>query len=210
MKNEIMVKSFLLLDQVCEKNRGRRMVETIDLVDYEKTHAKFVHSWVLKLNDNASSALQIAALFHDVDRIIHPDLAYGFKGSRASKEYYQYKKDHATRSAEFICPQLENIGLHPQEIKEVTFLITHHDDTGEEVTALKNKKLNIIVAADSLAFFDSVAQKILNSEGKDRVRDKMYFMIEKMPIFARKILKKITLTNPILEEIKKEILNKLP
>ena len=38
------------------------------LLKSDPLHSKATHEWVLKLDTDASEALQIAALFHDIDR----------------------------------------------------------------------------------------------------------------------------------------------
>ncbi len=209
MSDELILKKCLdLLDEVCDKNRYRDD-EIMQGIEGEMEHAETVFEWVKKLLKNSSFELQIAALFHDIDRVVTPGVGGGFKGDRKSKEYEQHKKAHAKRSAEYIIPLLKTNGIDARVLKRVKFLILHHDDTGKEVESFKDIDLNTLVAADSLAFFTSIAPKLYKAEGEERLRDKVSFMIEKMPSFARNLLASQRLENPIFDRIKNEVILKL-
>ncbi len=162
-----------------------------------------------KLVRNPSQELQLAAIFHDIDRVVTPGVGGGFKGDRKSIAYENYKKSHARRSAGYIIPLLTKEGISTKSLKRVAFLISHHDDTGNEVEELNDKELNILVAADSLSFFSSIAPKLYEKEGEARLKDKVRFMIEKMPKFARELLASQTLENTLFDKIKNEILAEL-
>ena len=197
-----------LLNKACEENRHRE-AEIMQGIDGEKEHAECVLSWVEKLSPNPSPALKIAALFHDIDRIVTPHLGGGFKGDRRSKEYYEHKKAHAKRSADYVCPKLLTCGVNPQIVERIGFLISHHDDIGEEVNELNDDELNILVAADSFAFFTSIAPELYQKEGEDRLRDKIRFMVEKMPSFAKDLLASHKVENKFFDRIKNEIIAEL-
>lgn len=197
-----------LLVSACETNRYRDQ-EIMQEVDGEKAHAKDVLSWTEKLGYPASTALKVAALFHDIDRVVNLGVGGGFKGDRTSQAYLDHKKAHAKRSAEYISQKLSENSLNKVLITRVSFLISHHDDTGEEVRRLNDPDLNILVAADSFSFFTTVAPKLYAAEGDERLRDKIRFMIEKMPAFAVKLLASQKLENPIFERLKNEVIEEL-
>jgi hypothetical protein len=194
-----------LLNKACEENRHRD-AEIMQGVDGEKEHAKIVLFWVEKLTENPSMALKIAGLFHDIDRVVTPGVGGGFKGDRGSKEYQGHKKDHAKRSANYICPKLMQNGFDQRLIERVRFLILHHDDIGSEIEALNDNDLSVLVAADSMAFFTSIAPRLYKAEGEERLKDKIRFVIEKMPNFARELLSSQRLENNIFERLKNEVL----
>ena len=62
------------------------------------------------------------------------------------------------------------------------------------------------MAADSLAFFSSVGPRLYELEGKDRLRDKIRFMVEKMPKFARTLLSSERFENEVFNRLKDEVL----
>lgn len=203
--NNLLLLSYKLLDEACEENRHRD-AEIMQGIDGEKEHAKAVLLWVEKLTENPPIELKISALFHDVDRIVTPGVGGGFKGDRKSKEYEQHKKAHAKRSADYIYLKLIQNRVSNQLAETVKFLILHHDDTGSEIEALSNKELNILVSADSLAFFNSIAPKLYKAEGEQRLKDKIRFMVDKMPVFARNMLASQQLENEVFNRIKDEII----
>lgn len=178
-------------------------------IDGEKAHVKDVLRWIEKLAENPSLALKLAALFHDIDRVVTPDVGGGFKGDRKSQGYLEYKKAHARRSADYICPRLLKRGVDQQVVERVRFLIIHHDDTGSEVESLQDNELDYLVAADSLAFFTTAAPKFYEWEGEKRLKDKIRFMIEKMPTFAKKLLLSQKIGNELFDRLKDEILGEL-
>lgn len=208
MKENVVDRSISLLDQICEENRHRE-AEIMQGIDGEKKHALAVLSWVRKINPNPSPELEVASLFHDVDRIVTPSVGGGFKGERNSQEYEEHKKAHARRSAAYITPLLAQEGLPQESVDKVRFLITHHDDTGKEVESFNDPDLNTLVAADSFAFFTSIAPKLYMAEGEERLKDKVKFMVEKMPQFARNMLEEQKLENDVFERVKNQILSEL-
>ncbi len=194
----------VIITQACEENRPRDS-EIMQGVDGEKAHAADVAHWVKKLTKNPSVALQISALLHDIDRVVNPEVGGGFKGSRKSKSYLEHKKAHAKRSADFACTKLFEHGVDEENTERVRFLISHHDDTGEEIEKIQDKELDVLVGADSLAFFTSIAPRLYEKEGERRIKDKIEFMIEKMPSKVRQILIAQKLENSVFDRLKKEV-----
>jgi hypothetical protein len=195
-----------IFDQVCEDNRYRDE-EIMRYVDGEKRHAKEVLVWVEKLDPKASAPLKIAALFHDVDRIITPGAAGGFRGDRKSRDYIDNKKLHAKRSADYTCQILIRNEVFNEIVDRVKFLIAHHDDVGEEIEKLRDKDLDCLVTADCLSLFTSFAPKIHEEEGEERLRDKIRFMIDKVPSHLRKKIREQRLENIIFETMKNQIID---
>jgi hypothetical protein len=170
----------------------------------EQEHALDVLGWVQKLRPDAGLPLCLAALFHDLDRIVTPKAGGGFKGDRSGPEYAAYKKQHAARSAAFIAPLLLNRGISSDIVDRTIFLILHHDDTGEEVAALSDAELDCLVAADTFAFFTSIGPKLYAAEGEARLRDKIRFMVGKLPDNSRQLLRKHRLSNEIFDRLKND------
>lgn len=165
-------------------------------IEREIAHGSDVLRWVLTLDPDASAELQVAALLHDAERIANLDTDTGFQGDRNSPEYEQYKRDHALRSATLAVERLTLMGVNPVVVARVAFLIAYHDHTGSEVEELADPDLNTLVAADSFSFFTSIASDMLAREGEERLQKKVYFMVEKMPVFLRKLLAEQDFTDP--------------
>lgn len=175
-------------------------------VDGEEAHALDVLGWVKRLNPQVSFVLQLAAIFHDIDRVITPKEGGGYKGDRKSKAYLQHKKEHAKRSANYIIPRLKNFGVGDEALRRIEFLILHHDDTGQEIEELKDPELNYLVAADTFAFFTSIWPKLLAAEGIVRLKDKVRFMIDKIPDPVRAQLYELQLEDDNVNTVKNEII----
>lgn len=197
-----------VITKICEENRFRD--EDIQQgVDGEKEHANTVLSWVKKLEKNPSVALQISALFHDIDRLVTPGKGGGFKGDRKSKVYLLHKKAHAKRSANYICQKLEELGTQESIITKTRFLIEHHDDTLEEINGYKDRDLEILVAADSFSWFSTTGINLLKAEGEERTKDKLRFILGKTPKFALELLPEVKISNLVLENLKNQVLKEI-
>ncbi len=192
-----------LLDDIRKKYIYRDK-EIMQGVEGERLHALDVLRWVEKLNPDASTSLKLATLFHDIDRVVTPIVGGGFKGDRRSKLYLRHKKLHAKRSAEFITPLLKKITV--DNLKKTRFLIVHHDDSGEEIEKINDSDLNYLVTADLFAFFTSVAPKLFEAEGEKGIKDKIRFMVDKLPDSLRILLWEYKLENKIFNDFKNEII----
>lgn len=192
-----------ILKDVCERHKHHDK-DIMQGVEGERRHGLDVLHWVEKRNNRSPVPLKIAALFHDIDRVVTPKFGGGFKGKRNTKAYKLHKTMHAKRSADYTIPVLRKNGFSEDILKRVEFLILHHDDTGSKVEKMKDQELDCLVAADSFAFFTTIAPKLYKAEGIKRIKDKIAFMVEKMPSATRRLLKKHRLQNKIFEKLKNE------
>jgi ADP-ribose pyrophosphatase YjhB (NUDIX family) len=195
----------LLLEAICAEHKGHD-AEIMQGADGERLHALDVLAWINRFEPRASVSLKLAALFHDIDRVVNPKMGGGFKGDRSSRSYLLHKKRHARRSVRFIKPILLENGFPKALINRTEFLILHHDDLGEEVERIGDPELDHLVAADSFAFFTSIAPKLYAAEGPDRLRDKIQFMVQKLPENARATLWEHRLDHDVFEELKNDVI----
>ena len=204
--NAEIAKGKQLLADVCAQHAPRD-ASIMQGTAGEEAHALDVLTWVQKLRPDVSVSLGLAALFHDIDRVVTPNAGGGFKGTRSGPEYARHKKEHAGRSAAFIAPLLRKCGFSAEIVDRAVFLIVHHDDLAEEVAAIGDSELDCLVAADSFAFFTSIAPKLYEAEGESRTRDKIRFMIEKLPDNARILLREQHLSSEVFERLKAEVIS---
>ncbi|MCX6706225.1 MAG: DUF4202 family protein [Candidatus Woesebacteria bacterium] len=197
-----------IINKLCEENRFRNK-EIQQGVDGEKEHAITVLSWVKKLEKHPSVALRISALFHDIDRLVTPGAGRGFAGDRKSEEYLLHKKMHAKRSADYTSQKLKEMGIEESIIIKTRFLIEHHDDILEEISSYKDKDLEILVAADAFSWFSTTGINLLKSEGEERTKDKLRFILSKTPKFALELLPEVKINNLVLENLKKHVLKEI-
>ena len=205
---EVLPLSLKLFNQALRDNIHRDK-EIQQGIEGERKHVKEVLKWVKKLDKNPSLSLKIAALFHDIDRVVTPGVEGGFKGDRKSKAYLLHKRTHAKRGANYTCKKLKECSVDTRIIDRVRFLIEHHDDTLDEVQSFSDKELEILVAADSLSWLASTGPTIYRKEGNERAKDKLKFMINKLPKFARKILITLPVENKTMDRLKTEVLREL-
>ena len=194
-----------LLKEICVAHREND-AGIMQGVDGEERHAMEVLNWASRLCPNGSLPLRLAAIFHDVDRIVTPGKGGGFKGDRTSEAYHDHKKQHAKRSVDFIMPLLRRRTLQTGILERTAFLIAHHDDPGKDVEALDDPELNVLVTADTFAFFTTIGPRLLSAEGSERTKDKIRFMIEKSPRATRDLLGSQTFGHDVLDRLKNEVI----
>lgn len=184
----------------------RNSPEKIPDLNTEFRHAVDILAWVRKLSPDPSLELQTAALLHDSERWTNTAASSGFQGDRQSPEYLLHKKEHGKRSAASADIILEHTDIQPESRERVRFLITHHDDTGEEIARFHDPELELLAAADSFSFFTSIAPTMLAREGEARLTKKIIFMVNKMPPILREILRDQSFDNPTIDAIKSSVL----
>lgn len=174
----------------------------------ELEHAEDVVNWINQLDPDASSELLMAGWLHDFERLLDPYETTGYKGDRNSPEYLAHKKHHANRGANLAKHRLELEGWTKESVDRVHFLISHHDDTGEEIEGIDDPDLTTLAAADSFSFFTYIAPDMLEREGQERLQAKADFMVGKMSSTIRGLLTKVHLSDPIILQVKENALAK--
>lgn len=135
----------------------------------EFTHALDTLRYLRKINPNAREYFTIAALGHDIERVVFP-----WQTMQGIHEE-EFRKKHALRSVEIIVPLMRKYNYLEQEIRKVASLIRAHEWGG-------NSDENLLRDADSLANFEwcdrfygkrpieeikYVAEKMLNRMSKE-------------------------------------------
>jgi len=115
--------------------------------DYE--HALDVWQWTVALSPEASRAVQVAALFHDIERLASEA---DVRIEQNAPDYSTFKVDHARRGADMTRAVLASIA-EPALVERVCALVARHErpDADPELALLND--------ADALSFF------ALNSAG---------------------------------------------
>jgi capsule polysaccharide modification protein KpsS len=158
----------------------------------EYGHSQSVWQWILKLKPGADSALQIAALGHDIDR--------SFEDYRKMKARYatydEYKKVHALLSAKITCDILIKHGFDQVTIDKVKHLIENHEIGGEGDVA-------ILTEADSMTFFNNLPH-YREAHTPQETTDKIKFMYNRMSSKAKSMINQIDFKNTELSKLFKE------
>jgi hypothetical protein len=152
-------------------------------------HLVRTEEWVLQLKPDASEALQLAALTHDMER--------AFPGPDSPKRDplsdgvdHIYTRAHSERSARIVEAFLHEQGADEALVKEVVELVRVHEYGGWP-------EANLLQAADSLSFLECNVERFLQRlKGADsrptgeQVREKFDWMYERIQVPAARELAK--------------------
>jgi len=162
-------------------------------VEEDYVHAQYVWKWVLKLKPDADTALQIAALGHDIDRAI-PDKMIK-KGDYTN--YDEYKKYHALNSAKIIGELLEKYGFDEKVISKVKLLIENHEVGGEG-------DAEVLKESDSLAFFEHALPFHIKAHTHQETKDKIKFMYTRLSENSKELINKFKFQDEQINNLVKE------
>ena len=165
-------------------------------LDFELMHAQLVLKWVLKLKPDADEALKIAALARDIDRAI---TGITEKDLSDYSKINEFKKEHSVRSANFIAELLVKHGCQEEIIKKVKDLVEKHEVGGDSES-------DILMNADSLAYFEYNIPSYLKRNGEERTREKIKFMFSRLSDDAKKLVKQINFSDSQIASLVKESL----
>lgn len=145
-------------------------------VRVDRAHAIDTWQRLLVLCPAAGLEVQIAALFHDINRVI--DEAEERIEHRA-RDYQAFKADHAQRSAELAYEALEMAGLPKQLIRRVCALAARHEGRPEgiEESALSD--------ADALSFLSLLSPGYADAFGVDQARKKIRHTLRRLGAQSR-------------------------
>lgn len=146
-------------------------------LDLEAEHAENTLLWVKKLKPEASLALQIAALGHDLERG-RPDR---FK-SEDFKDHAEYKKAHSEKGAEILEEILKKYKLDTKIIQEAANLVKIHEVGGTE-------DADILQDADSISFFDNNLEFYIGYKGLEGAKKQVKYKFERCSPRAQKCIK---------------------
>jgi hypothetical protein len=119
----------------------------------ESSHAINTLDWVFKIKPNASLALQIAALAHDIERGVPPRYK-----SEDFNDHNEYKKAHSDRGAKILEEILQRHNMNQTIIKEATDIVKLHEVGGTE-------DAYVLMDADSVSFFDNTLEFYFKYKG---------------------------------------------
>lgn len=165
-------------------------------IEFELIHSELTLKWLLKLKLDADEAMQIAALAHDIDRAMTGITEKDCKDYSKIKEF---KKEHAIRSAKFICEIMKKHGYDKKTIDKVRHLVEAHESGGDA-------EQDIIMSADSLAYFGYNIPGYLKRYGPEQTKKKIQFMYKRLPEKARKLVKEMKFEDEDVERLVKEMI----
>ncbi len=173
-----------------------------------------VQLWQKNEKGEAPLALQVAGLYHDIDRLF-PKRTVDTKN--CSKEEYSVRKAiHSGNSALLFYEENEEM---PDELKrDVFFLILRHEfggDMGKEGIILTQldeytKSYNIHLAANYLFYADKLSFFYSNifaykKRGKERLIMKIKFSVEGLPSKIKQEIFELRFDDPLIGECMNEV-----
>ncbi|MBV9493017.1 MAG: DUF4202 family protein [Acidobacteria bacterium] len=142
------------------------------LVRADFNHARDTWQWVLRLDREASLPLQLAALFHDVERLA---TEADRRVEHLSANYQRFKDRHAAGSASITGSILTRIGIDAQTCKRTVDLIAAHERYSEE-----DVELRLLNEADALSFFSLNSGGFYDYFGPDHTRKKIRYTLGRL------------------------------
>jgi len=115
----------------------------IDNYPYNSTHLLKSLEWLDRVAPDASEAVRLATLTHDMERAFGGPDAIPIKMSDRA-----YEEAHSNRSARIVGEWLRANGAHAELIRDVEALIRVHEWGG-------SPDANLVQAADSLSFLET-------------------------------------------------------
>jgi hypothetical protein len=152
------------------------------LVAADYDHARDTWRWILRLAPDASAALQMAALFHDVERLVSESER---RIEQHAADYQAFKDAHAAAGARLTAAALVGLGAPPHLVARVADLVaTHERPAGDEEKALLNE-------ADALSFFSLNAPGFARYYGPVHTARKVAYTLARLTPRGRQALGEI-------------------
>jgi hypothetical protein len=165
------------------------------LVHADYNHALDVWQWILRLDGSASLALQIAALFHDVERLVsEPDA----RVEHLAADYQSFKDNHAREGAAMTRALLTEAGAAAAVCDRVAYLIDGHERTSHD------PEMALLNDADALSFFSLNASGYADYFGPAQTRKKVAYTWNRLRPESRAKLATVHL-RPDVEAMVREV-----
>jgi hypothetical protein len=159
------------------------------LVRADHSHSLDTWQWMLRLNRGASLAAQLAALFHDVERLVSEA---DVRVEHLAPVYQEFKDAHARSGAVMALEALAEAGVDEPVCRRVARLIGGHEQPpfpGEPYA----EELALLNDADALSFFSLNSPGYMDYFGPEATRRKVAFTLARLRPAARRRLSHIRL-----------------
>lgn len=169
-----------LFDRVLERHRDLHDLSK-PLVRADWTHSLDVWQWTLRLDSGAGLEVQLAALFHDVERLVSEADA---RVEHEASDYQGFKDEHARRGAGMADAALAEAGFDSGTRARVARLIEGHEhppSPGDPAAA----ELALLNDADALSFFSLNSPGYLDYFGAEAARRKIAWTLARLRPEAR-------------------------
>ena len=137
------------------------------------SHAENTLQWLLKIYPEADIFLKIAAIAHDIERAIPERVK-----RENFKNYDDFKKAHAKRSAEILKKILLKFNMSDSMINNIYRLVENHEHGGDFYS-------DILKDADSLSFFDNNIKYLFEREDFEKTFERAIWGYNRLSQRAR-------------------------
>lgn len=151
-------------------------------------HALDTWQWLLRLWPSGSFALQVAALFHDVERLHSESEA---RREQFAADYQAWKNAHARAGADMAAGILTDAGIDPRTVARIHVLVAGHEDTARGIEA------QLLADADALSFFSLNSPGFLSYYGAAHTAKKVAYSVARLGRRGRRALGEIKLLGDI-------------
>jgi hypothetical protein len=152
------------------------------LVAADLDHALDVWRWVLRLDPEAGLAVQLAALFHDVERLVSES---DVRVEQHSLDYEGFKRAHAQQGAVMVEQLLLEVGADARLAGTVARLVRDHERPHDDPD---KQLLNV---ADALSFFSLNACGFIAYYGLVHTRRKIDYTLARLDARGHRELRRI-------------------
>lgn len=154
------------------------------LVKADLDHALDVWQWTLRLAPGASLAVQLAALFHDVERL---ESEADARIEHRAPDYQAFKDAHARRGADLAYEVLVRAGIDARTAERTREIVASHERRGVD------PDVDLLNDADGLSFFSLNSAGYADYFGPAQTHKKIEYTLSRLGGTARMRLSRVRL-----------------
>jgi hypothetical protein len=147
-------------------------------------HAVDTWQWMLRLEPDASLAAQLAALFHDVERL---ESEADRRVEHEAPDYTRFKDAHARRGADRTRDLLRAAGVNVATTERTCELVAVHERRGDD------REVDLLNDADGLSFFSLNSPGYADYFGLEQTKKKVSYTLARLGTAARRRLSTVRL-----------------
>lgn len=159
------------------------------LVRADLDHALDTWQWTLRLDRGATAACQLAALLHDLERLVSEADA---RVEHHAPDYQAFKDAHARAGADLARRLLERAEVPRALVDRVAMLVEIHERRGDD------REVMLVNDADALSFFSLNSPGYLAYFGPEQTRKKVAYTLARMSPAARAWLPRLRIPRGVL------------
>lgn len=168
---------------------------SLPLVKADLDHAIDTWQWMLRLQPEAGLAAQLAALFHDIERLESEPRE---RIEHRAPDYQSFKEAHAQKGADRAFELLAKAGISTGDAERARDLICRHERRAGDAEVL------LLNDADALSFFSLNSPGYIDYFGLAQTRRKVAYTLGRLGPVARQKLEHVRL-RPDVERLLREV-----